>query len=112
MFGFIKKEFIGILNSIVNASNQTKCVCLVNQQCMDQRTVINLHPNGYSQGLRHYPLAVNLDRCVGSCNTLNDLSDKVCVSNEAEDLLNLSVSNMITAINESKTLAKHIRCKC
>ena len=44
MFGFIKKEFIGILNSIVNASNQTKCVCLVNQQCMDQRTLINLHP--------------------------------------------------------------------
>ena len=30
---------------------------------------------------------------------------------KTEDL-NLSVSNMITAINESKTLAKHVSCKC
>ena len=105
MFGFIKKEFIGILNSIVNASNQTKCVCLVNQQCMDQRTVINLHPNGYSQGLRHYPLVVNLDRCVGSCKTLNDLSNTIYIPNKKEDG-NLHVFNMIAGINESKTLAK------
>ena len=25
----------------------------------------------------YYPLGVNLDRYVGSCNTLNDLSNKV-----------------------------------
>ena len=45
---------------------------------------------------------VKLGRCVGSCNTLNDLSNKVCVPNKTEDL-NLSVFNMITGINESKT---------
>ena len=28
------------------------------------------------------------------------------------DDLNLSVFNMITVINESKTLTKHISCKC
>ena len=59
--------------------------------------------------LHYYPFAVNLDLYVGSCNTLNDLSNKVCVTNEPEDL-NLSVFNMITGINESKTL-KHISCK-
>ena len=53
---------------------------------------------------------VKLDRCVGSCNTLNDLSNKVCVPNKTEDL-NLSVFNMITGINELKTLTKHISCK-
>ena len=37
--------------------------------------------NKYSQGLRYYPLAVDLDKCVGSCDTLNDLSNKVCVPN-------------------------------
>ena len=26
----------------------------------------------------YYPFAVKLDRCVGSCNTLNDLSNKEC----------------------------------
>ena len=45
--------------------------------------------------------AVKLDRCVGSCNTLNDLSHKAYVPNKTEDL-NLSVFNMITGINESK----------
>ena len=36
---------------------------------------------------------------------------KVCVLNKAEDL-NLSVFNMIVGINQSKTLKKHISCKC
>ena len=53
----------------------------------------------------------NLDRCVGSYNTLNDLSTKVCVLNKTEDL-NLSVFNMIPRINELKTLAKHRSCEC
>ena len=51
---------------------------------------------------------VNLDRCVEICNTLNDLSNKVCVPNEIEDL-NLSVFNMITRINKSKILTKNIK---
>ena len=50
----------------------------------------NLHPNENTQGLHCYPFAINLERCVGSCNTLNDLSSKVCVPNKTEDL-NLSV---------------------
>ena len=60
MFGFIKKIFNG------------------------------LRPNECTQGLHYYPFAVKLDRCVGGCNTLNDL----------------------TGINESKTLTKHVSCEC
>ena len=51
---------------------------------MTQPTVINLYPNEYSQGLCHYPFAVNLDGCVRSCNTLDDLSDRLCVPNETK----------------------------
>ena len=47
----------------------------------------------------------------GSCNTLNDLANKVCVSNKTEDL-NLIVFNMITGINEWKKLTRHISCEC
>ena len=53
---------------------------------------------------------VKLDRCVGSCNALNDLSNKLCVPNKTEDL-NLSMFNMITGINESKTSTNHISCE-
>ena len=68
---------------------------------MIQPTLINLHPNEYSQEFHYYPFAVKLDRSVGSCNTLNDLPNKVCVLNKTEDL-NLSVFNIITRINEKK----------
>ena len=44
---------------------------------MIQPTPINLHPDEYSQAFYYYPFAVKLDRRVGSCNTLNDLSNKI-----------------------------------
>ena len=58
-----------------------------------------------------YPFAVNLDRRMGSCNILNDLSNRVCVPNKTENL-KLSVFDMITGINETKILTKHISCEC
>ena len=78
---YYKKTFIGLLASTVNASNHTKCISLNNEQCMTQPTFINLHPNESSQGLRYYLFTVNLDRCVGSSNALDGLSNRVCVPN-------------------------------
>ena len=80
---------------------------------MTQTTLSNLHPNEHSQEFHYYPFVVKLDRCVGSSNTLNDLSNKICVPNKTEDL-NLSMFNMIIGINESKALTKNIsfKCKC
>ena len=92
--------FYGLLTSwVVNASSHTKCVSLSNQKYEIQPTCINLHPNEYSQEFHYYSFTVKLDKCVGSCNTLNDLSNTVCVPNKTEDL-NLSVFSIITGINE------------
>ena len=55
-------------------------------EMMTQPTSINLHPNEYSREFSYYPFVVLLNRCVGSCNTLNDLSNKECVRNKTEDL--------------------------
>ena len=98
MLGIIKKMFIVLLSSIINVSNHTKCVSLSNQKCMIQPTIVNLNPNEYSQEFHYYPFLVILYKYVGSCNTLNDLSNKICIPNKTEDL-NLSVFNMITGIN-------------
>ena len=65
----------------------------------------------YSQGLHYYPSAVNLDRFIGSSNTLNDLYNRICVPNKTDNV-NLNVFNLITGIVESKTLTKHISCRC
>ena len=58
------KHFIRLLTSLVHGSTHTKCVSLSNQKCMTQPTLINLHPNEYSQGLHYYLLVVKLDRYV------------------------------------------------
>ena len=73
MFAIIKKRFIVLLNNIVNAANHAQYVSLGNKKCEIQPTLFNLHANEYSQELHYHPFAVKLDKCVGSCNTLNDL---------------------------------------
>ena len=83
-----------LLTNIINASNHTKCVSLSNQKCEIQPTLIDLHPNQYSQELHYYPFVVKLDKYVGSYNALNDLSNKVYDPNKTEDL-NIHVFNMI-----------------
>lgn len=45
------------------------------------------------QELSHHPFGATLDRCDG--NTLNDLTDRICVLNKTE-YINLNVFNMIT----------------
>ena len=82
MFEIIKKTFIVLLANIVNTSNHTKFVPLSYQKCKIQPTLINLHPNEYNQELHCYSFAVKLDRCIESCNTINDISNKVCVPNK------------------------------
>ena len=52
----------------------------------DSSTLINFHPDKYDQGLLYYPFAVISGRCMGSCNTYNNLSNRVCVPNKTEDL--------------------------
>ena len=101
--------FIVLLSNIVKGSSHTKCISLSNQKYDIQPTLINLHSNQYTQEFHYYLFAVKLDRCVGRCNTLNDLSNKVCVLNKTEDL-NLSVVNMITGINESN-ISRECKCK-
>ena len=111
MFKWIKKIFIRLLTGLVNTCNQTKCFPVVNQKYMTQPILINLHHNEYSQEFYYYPFLMKLDRCIGRCNALNDLSNKVYVPNKIEEL-NLSLFNVAAGINKLKALIKHILCKC
>ena len=77
MFRLMKKIFIGLLTGLVNASNHTRWISLSNQKCMIKPTNINLYPSEYSQEFHYYLTLVKLDRCVGSCNALNDSSKRV-----------------------------------
>ena len=76
--------FIGSLTGLVNGSNHRKCISLTKRKFMIQPTLINLHSNEYSQEFHYYPFAVKLDRCFGSCDTLNDLCNNVYVPNKTD----------------------------
>ena len=49
---------------------------------MIQPTLTNLHTNEYSQEVHYYPFMVKLERGFGSCNNINDVSNKVCAPNK------------------------------
>ena len=72
----------------------------------------NINPDG----LRYHPFIVNLDQCGEDCNILDDpsalifdLFQRLCVPNKTENL-DVKVFDMITGINESKSLVKHLFC--
>ena len=90
-----------------SGSLATKCVSLDNELCMIRPTLIGLNPIE----LNYHPFMISIDKCNGSCNFFDDLSTKKCILNETKDV-NAKVFNMITRINEVKTLEKHISCDC
>ena len=36
--------------------------------------------------LKYYPFMTNLDKCSGNCNSVDDLSTKVCVPTKIKDI--------------------------
>ena len=102
----------GLLNKYIvllsfGGSLATKDVSLSDKSCIVKPTLTDLNPVEFN----YYPFMVSLDKCSGSCNAAVDLSTKLCVPNKAKDL-NLKIFNMITRINETTTLIKHISCDC
>ena len=55
--------------------------------------------------LNYHLFIISLDKCNRSCNAVDGLSIKICVASKTKD-------NLITRINETKTLVKHISCDC
>ena len=54
----------------------------------------------------YYSFIISVNRCYGSCGTVEDQFSGICVPEEKEDV-NIIVFNMIKQINEQKTLVKH-----
>ena len=52
--------------------------------------------------LKYYPFMITLDKCIWSCNSINDLSLKIYVPNKAKNV-NVKVFNMI-----ANTVVKYI----
>ena len=69
------------------------------EPCLARRYLIDLNPNE----VHFYPSMVRLDRCNGSCHTLDDPFGNICVPYKIADV---NLFNMIAKINEKKNIDK------
>ena len=80
MLGLIKQVFIVLFS--FNESLATKYVSLNNEPCMARPTLTDLN----LVDVNYYPFIINLDKCSGSCNAVDDLSTKICPPSKTKDV--------------------------
>ena len=91
MFGFIEKMFIGLLSALTakyfcesivsNTEGHIKCVYL-NNQPWQARPILDINSN---ETLFH-TLTVSVNKCGGSCNTINNPYVQVSVPNNVKSM--------------------------
>ena len=68
MFNLIKK---GLILFLINVAQAKNCLLLKNQKCDVKKVIID---NDYMT----FPYKVKVDRCIGSCNDVNNPYFKIC----------------------------------
>ena len=58
-----------------------------------------------------YPYNELVNKCSGSCNTLDDPMARICVSNIIKNI-NMKVYNFLMRLNETRNVLWHENCKC
>ena len=110
MFGIIKKAFISTLNFFshnILLTNSLKCYSLDNQECKISPEIINVN----NKEPIFYPYKIKINRCVGSCNTINDPYGKTFFANDIENI-GLKVFNLLSQNKETTNIEKHKSCGC
>ena len=110
MFGFIKKCFftaITFINFNFSGVNSFECVSTNNQECKIRTEIINI----YTNEPMFYPYSIKINRCKGSCNTVNGPYAKICVPGQIKDT-NVKVFNLMSRTNEARHIKWHKTCKC
>ena len=76
MFGLIKKNFISAMTFFSFNEfnvNSLKCISMNNQECKIRSEIINVNTNEPI----FYCYSIKINKCRGSCNTINDPYDKI-----------------------------------
>ena len=58
-----------------------------------------------------YPYSIKINKCKGSCNTINDPYAKLCVPDTINNI-NVKVFNLMSRTNEIRHIEWHKTCKC
>ena len=87
--------------------NSLECVSMNNQEYKARPRKINVNNNEPV----FYPYSIKVNKCSGSCNNINDPYAKLCIPDFAKSI-NVKVFNLMSRINEAKSIIWHKTCKC
>ena len=109
MFKFIKKCFFTAVMFSCNVLNviPLKCVLINNQECRIRPEIINVNSNESSL----YLYSIEINKCSGSCNNINDPYAKLCVPDVVKNIT-VKVFNLMSITNETRHIEWHETCKC
>ena len=86
-----------------------ECVSVSNQECMPRPKILDVNES-VGEAL-FYPYNVLVNKCSGSCNTLDDPMVRLCVPNIIKNV-NMKVYNFLMRLNETRNVLRHESCKC
>ena len=89
--------------------NALECVSVINQKCMPRPKILNVN-EGIGEAL-FYPYNVLVNKCSGSCDTLDNPMSKICVPKIIKNV-NMKVYNFLMRLNETRNVLWHESCKC
>ena len=81
--------------------NSLECLSLINQKCMPRPKVLNVN-EGNGEAL-FYPYNVLVNKCSGSCDTLDNPMSKICVPKIIKNV-NMKVYNFLMGLNETRNV--------
>ena len=110
---FIMKYKMWLINLTISLfgiikTKALECVSVVNQKCMSRPKILDIN-EGIGEAL-FYPYKVLVNKCSGSCNTLDNPMSKICVPKIVKNV-NMQV-NFLMRLNETCNVLWHESCKC
>ena len=108
MFSFVEKVFVlglAVLSSSITGA--LSCASINNQECKVRSEIVDINSNNPIFHL----FSVEINRCSGNCNSINDPYAKTCVPDIVKNL-NVKVFNLMSRTNETKSIKLHENCKC
>ena len=86
-----------------------ECVSVINRKCMPRPKILDVN-EGVGEAL-FYPYNVLVNKCSGSCDTINNHMAKLCVPDIIKRV-NMQVYNFLMILNETRSVLWHESCKC
>ena len=86
-----------------------ECISVINRKCMPAPKMLDVNERVGKALL--YPYNVLVNKCSGSCDTLDSPMAKMCIPNIIKRI-NMKVYNFLMRLNETRNVLSHESCKC